>query len=177
MGEVKQINIKNQTYYFYNDIIDLKDFDAKLLKIDKKSYKNIDIYYIGYITIKKIDDYESIYSVNPLYLRIGHASGYIEEKTGNKYLIFDSVDENKGVLKKIRRCLGWNKNKIKAINGDKENDYEKDYMKIKFNSDDDLPLNKLLKFHLMTIIIRCVFSEDGKLYPQLFLDDTLYELV
>ena len=59
----------------------------RLLKIDKKSYKNIDIYYIGYITIKKIDDYESIYSVNPLYLRINHASGYIEEKNGNKYLI------------------------------------------------------------------------------------------
>ena len=100
MGKVKQINIKNRTYYFYNDIIDLKDFDAKLLKIDKKSYKNIDIYYIGYITIKKIDDYESIYSVNPLYLRIGHASGYNEEKNGNKYLIFDSVDENKEILKK-----------------------------------------------------------------------------
>ena len=80
MGEVKQINIKNWTYYFYNDIIDLKDFQPNLLKIDKKSYKNIDIYYIGYITIKKIDDYESIYSVNPLYLRINHASGYIEEK-------------------------------------------------------------------------------------------------
>ena len=80
MGEFKQINIKNRTYYFYNDIIDLKDFDAKLLKIDKKSYKNIDIYYIGYITIKKIDDYESIYSVNTLYLRIDHASGYIEKK-------------------------------------------------------------------------------------------------
>ena len=72
MGEIKQINIKNRTYYFYNDIIDLKDFDAKLLKIDKKSYKNIDIYYIGYITIKKIDDYESIYSVNSLHLRINH---------------------------------------------------------------------------------------------------------
>ena len=80
MGEVKQINIKNRTYYFYNDIIDLKDFDAKLLKIDKKSYKNIDIYYIGYITIKKIDNYESIYSVNPLYLRINHAARHIEEK-------------------------------------------------------------------------------------------------
>ena len=69
------------------------------------------------------------------------------------------------------------KNKIKAINGDKENGYGKDYMKIKFNSDGDLPLNKLLKFHLITIIIRCVFTEDDKLYPQLFLDDTLYELV
>ena len=51
MGEVKQVNFKNQTYYFYNDIIDLKNFDARFLKIDKKSYKNIDIYYIGYITI------------------------------------------------------------------------------------------------------------------------------
>ena len=100
MGEVKQINIKNRTYYFYNDIIDLKDFDARLLKIDKKSYKNIDIYYIGYITIKKIDDYESICSVNRLYLRINHASGYIGEKNGNAYLIFHSVDENKELLKK-----------------------------------------------------------------------------
>ena len=91
MGEVKQINIKNRTYYFYNDIIDLKNFDARLLKIDKKSYKNIGIYNIGYITIKKNDDYENIYSVNPLYLVVDHASGYIEEKI-NKYFIFDSTD-------------------------------------------------------------------------------------
>ena len=107
MGEVKQINIKNRTYYFYNDIIDLKDFDAKLLKIDKKSYKNIDIYYIGYITIKKIDDCENIYSVNPLYLIIGKVDGHIEcnsvqKNNGNKYLVFDSTDENKEVLKKYR---------------------------------------------------------------------------
>ena len=80
MGEVKQINIKNRTYYFYNDIIDLKDFDVGLLKIDKKSYKDIGIYNIGYITIKKIDDCENIYSVNPLYLLANHARWYIEEK-------------------------------------------------------------------------------------------------
>ena len=80
MGEVKQINIKNQTYYFYSDVIDLKNFELNLLKIDKKSYKNIDIYYIGYVKIKKIDDYESIYSVNPLYFRVNHASGFIEQK-------------------------------------------------------------------------------------------------
>ena len=92
-------------------------------------------------------------------------------------MIFDSVDEKKEVSKKYADVSDGIKNKIKAINGDKENAYGKDYMKIKFNSDDDLPLNKLLKFHLTTIIIRCVFSEDGKLYPQLFLDDTLYELV
>ena len=69
------------------------------------------------------------------------------------------------------------KKKVKAINASEENDYGKDYMKIKFNFDDDLPLNKPLKFHLMTIIIRSVFEEDGKLYPQLFLDATFYELV
>ena len=95
MGIIKQINIKNRTYYFYSDIIDLKNFDARLLKIDKNSYKYIGIYNIGYITIIKIDDYESIYSVNPLYLIILHASGYIEEKGENKYLVFDSTDENK----------------------------------------------------------------------------------
>ena len=102
MGEIKQIIMKNWTYYFYIDVIDLKDFYTKLFKIDKKSNKDIDIYYIGYITIKKIDDYESIYSVNPWYLCIGHASGYIEEKNGNKYLIFDSVNENKEVLKQTQ---------------------------------------------------------------------------
>ena len=109
-------------------------------------------------------------------MHINHASGYIEEKNGNKYLIFDSVDENKEVLKKYADVWDGIKSKIKAINGGKENDYGKDYMKIKFNSDDDLPLNKPLKFHVMTITIRPVFEEDGKFYPQLFLNGTLYEL-
>ena len=93
-----------------------------------------------------------------MYLRINRASGYIEERNRNKYLIFDSVDENKEVLKKYTNVWNGIKNKTKAINGDKENDSEKDYMKIKFNFDDDLLLNKLLKFHLMAITIRCVFG-------------------
>ena len=113
--------------------------------------------------------------MNPLYLCINHASRYIEEINENKYLIFDSIDENKELLKKYNDVFNGIRNKIKKISGD-ECDYEKDYMKIKFNSDDDLPLNKPLKFHNMTITIRSVFKEDGKLYPQLFLDDTLYEL-
>ena len=85
MGIVKQVNIKNRTYHFYNDIINFKNFESKLLKIDKKSYINIGIYNIGYITTKKIDGYENIFSVNPLYLLINHASGYIGEKNENKY--------------------------------------------------------------------------------------------
>ena len=101
MGEVKQINIKNRSYYYLNDIIDIKQFDVRLLKIDKKSYKGIGIYNIGYIAIKKIDDCEKIYSVNPLYLLIDRANGYIKEKGMNKYLVFDSSDENKELLKNI----------------------------------------------------------------------------
>ena len=72
-----------------------------MLKIDKKSYKNIGIYNIGYITIKNIDDYENIYSVNHLYLLVNHTNGYIEEKGMNKYLIFDSTDQNKELLKNL----------------------------------------------------------------------------
>ena len=175
METTKQINIKNPTYYFYNDIIDLENFDARLLKIDKKSYKDIGIYNIGYVTKKKIGDCMNINSVNPLYLGITHANGYIEEKDSNKYLVFDSTDENKELLKKYNDVFNGIRDKIKEINSN-ECDYEKDYMKIKFNSDDDLPLNKSLKFRLMTITIRHVIEEDGKFYPQVFLDDTFYEL-
>ena len=124
--------------------------------------------------------------MNPLYLQVNQAKGYIEEKNGNKYLIFDSAelrstnlhstDENKEVLKKCNKVWDGIKNKIKAINDNKENDYGNDYMKNKFIFDDDLPLNKPVKFHTITINIRFVFKEDGKLYPQVFLDDTLYEL-
>ena len=80
MRRIKEINIKNRTYYLFNDLINIEDFDSSLLKIDKKSFKNIGIYNIGYITIKKIDDYENIYSVNPLDLIIGKVDGFIERK-------------------------------------------------------------------------------------------------
>ena len=107
MGETKQINIKNRTYYFYNDQIILKDFDARLLKIDKKDCNEIGIYYIGYVTIKKIADYNDINSINPLYLMINKTIGHfecnsVEEKHENKYLILDEIDENKEVLEKYQ---------------------------------------------------------------------------
>ena len=79
-----------------------KKIDSNLLKIDKKSYKDIGIYNTGYIAIKKIDDYENIYSVNPLCLIVDHASGYTEEKGVNKYFNFDSSNEIKELLKKIQ---------------------------------------------------------------------------
>ena len=116
----------------------------------------------------------NINSVNPLYLGITRANGYIEEKDANNYSVFDSTDENKELLKKYNYFNGI-RDKIREINNS-ECDYEKDYVKIKFSSDDDLPLNKSLKCRLMTITIRHVFEEDGELYLQVFVDDTLYEL-
>ena len=101
MGKIKQIETKNRN--FYNDIISRKNFESDLLKIDKKHYKGTDIYYIRYITIKRIGDCGNIHSVNSLYLLVNHASGYIEERNGNKYLIFDdSVNENKRLLKNMQ---------------------------------------------------------------------------
>ena len=174
MRVMKQINIENRTYYFYNDINDLKNFDAGLLKIDKKSYWGIDIHNIRYIKKNKIDDCKNINSANHLYLNITHANWYIEEKGVNKYLVFDSMklhstDENKELIKKYNDGFDLIRDKIKKINSNKC-DYENHYMKIKFNSDDDLPLNKQLKFLLMTITIRSVSEEDSKLYPQVFLE-------
>ena len=175
-------------------MVNIKDFDPSLIKIDKKSYKSIGIYNIGYITIKSISDCENINSVNPLYLMIGEADGYIEKNNGNKYLTFASTEENKNVLEKYTSL--WDKIKyyIQTINADKSDEYEKDcmflschgfesrcshekdYMRIKFSSDDDLPLNKILKLLMLTIIVRAVFKEYGKYYPQVYLDDCLYEV-
>ena len=100
MGKIKQINIKNRTYYFCNDQINLKHFDAGLLKIDKKDYKEIGIYYIGYVTVKKIANCNNINSINPLYLMINEMISQFKETFENKYLVLDDVDKNKKVLKK-----------------------------------------------------------------------------
>ena len=168
MGKVKELNIKNQTYYFFNDMINIKNFHSNLLKIDKKLYKDFDIYYIGYITIKKIGDYDNIHSVNPLYLIIHSATGYFKEKYGEKYLIIDSTEKYEEVFSRI-------KSEIETINSKEEMFCEKNYSRIGVNTDHDLPLNKWLKFPTLTIIIGCVFQDGKTLCPQIYLDECLYE--
>ena len=111
-----------------------------------------------------------------MYLIISKEDGHIKENNGNKYLVFDSTDENKEVLKKYRELWYGIKNEIETINGGKKGEYNKDFMKIKFNTDDNLPLNKPLKLYLLTIIVRSIFEGDGKFYPQLYLDNCLYEV-
>ena len=169
MGIVKELNIKNRTYYFFNDMIDPRNFQSNLLKIDKKWYKDFDIYYIGSITIKKIGDYKNIHRVNPLYLIIYSPTWYFKEKNGEKYLILDPIDKYEEVFSRI-------KSEIETINGGEKLFYKKHYAKIGVNTDYNLPLNKQLKFQSLTIIVRCVFQNGKKLYPQAYLDECLYEL-
>ena len=147
-------------------MINIRKFNSGILKIDKKSYKNIDIYYIGYIMTKYYDD-EYVDSVNPLCLIFLEVDGYIEESNGNKYLIFALTDRNKEVLRRYTELWCEIKNLIETIN-DKPGEYEKAFIKVKFDSDDNLPLNKTLKLHNLTIVIRYVFQEDNKYCPQMF---------
>ena len=150
-------------------MIALKDFDVANLKVDKNYHKHIDIYYTGYITIKKIDDYKNIHSVNPLYLIIHSATGYFTEENDNEYLILDSPNKYERVSSEIRA-------EIKRINSGKEIFYENDYSRIKVDTDYNLSLNKTLKFATLTIIVGAVFQVGKKLYPQIYLDECLCEL-
>ena len=168
MKEVKKINIKS-AYHYFEDIVNIEDFHSNLLEIEKKSHKDIDIYYIGYITIKKFGDCENVHKMNPLYLIIHSATGYFKEKYGKKYLIIDSAE-------KYDEAFSWIKSEIEALNGRKELFYEKNYARIEVNTDDNLPLNKKLKFPTLIVIIACVFQQGKKLYPQIYLDKCLYEL-
>ena len=133
MSEIKQINIKNRTYYFHNDQIDLKKFYPKLLKIDKKDYNKIDIYYIGYVTVKKFANCNNINCVNPLYLMIDEMVGHSEEKNENKYLVVDDVDENKEVSKKYADVGKGVKKEIETINGGEKIEYGKVFKKLGLN--------------------------------------------
>ena len=108
-------------------------------------------------------------------MRIDNASGYIEELNEDNYLVFDVKDENKELSKRYDDVFNGLIDKIKKIDDDWL-EYTKDYTKIKFSSDDNLSLNKPLKFYQMTITSRCVISEENKLYPQVFLDGALHSL-
>ena len=169
MGEIKELNIKIQTYCFFNDITDIKNFHSNLLKIDKKHYKDNDIYYIGYITIRKFGEYENIHSVNLLYLIFHSAAGYFGEKFGEKYFILDSTEKYKKFF------LGLNQ-KLKQLMVEKSYIIKNNYARIRVDTDDNVPLNKKLKFPTLTIIIKRVFQDGKKLYPQIYLDECFYEL-
>ena len=174
METIKQINFKNTTYYFYNDIINLDEFDESTIRVDKKDFNDIDIHYLGYEHKKKISECNVINSVNLLYLKITDIKGQFEKgKDDAQYLVISDKDD---VYKKLVDILESIKNKITEKTWDALK-YDKDYMKIKFESNNIFPTDKDVNIHLATIVIRAIFAKDGKYYPQLFLDDGLYKNV
>ena len=159
----KIINIKNRPYYFFNDMIDIKHFGPNLLSIDRISFKSIDIvtYYIKYITMKSLD-HVNIDLKNSLYLVFNNVDGYtIEENNEDKHLIFAFPSKNKEILEKYKKLWNEIKNQIKTINGVKPSQYKKNLMKIRFESDDDLPLGKMLNIPII-VITGLVFQESSK---------------
>ena len=169
---IRQLNIKGRTYYFYNDLINIKKFNSNNLKLDKKSVLGNDVYYIGHISKKP---QWNVNSVNPLYLMINRIKDRFGEVDGNKYLIISS--ENGDIMQKYQEVFDGIKEIIKKINDYSQPiNYDDNYMKIKFNTDDNIPLNKIIYFPTITIIIRSVTQKDGKCYPPLFLDECLYEI-
>ena len=173
MEELRQINIKNQSCYFYNDIIDFDDFDESKIKIDKRGINDIDIYYLGYEYKKKHTEGNVINSINPCYLRIRDMRGQFKKgKDDNVWclIIFGDADilrKFANIWKSIRASIEENTDDIVQ--------YDKDYMKIKFESNDNLPTDNIINMHQVTIIIRLVFQKGKKLYPQIYLDDCLYK--
>ena len=170
MWELKQINIKNRTCYFYNDIINLDEFDVSKIKVDKKDFNDINIYYLGFEHKKKISECDVINSANPLYLRIVNTNGQFKKGKDDVWYLLISDD----IFKKLVDIFESIKNIITEKTGNAV-DYDKDYMKIKFESNNIFPEGKDVNVRMATITIRAIFAQDGKYYPQLFLDDGLYK--
>ena len=167
----KQLNIKNRSYCLYNDLINVLSFEAANLKLDSKTWKDLDIYFIGYVD--KNPEW-NVNSVNPLYLMINRFYGHIEEENV-KYLIISDISRNTDVLKKYDQVFSGIKHHIRKINN-KDSEYDQDYKKIKFLTDDSILLNKMIYFPTVTLIIRFIFEKSGKYYPQVYLDYCLYQI-
>ena len=130
-NKFKDVNIKSRTYYFFNDVINVENLDPNNIEIDEKSYKEILIYYIGYVMIKD-SKCVKIYSVNPLYLIFSKVNGYFEEINKNKYLTLVPTNESKEKIKQHEELWSQIRDLIRSITKNAD-DYDEKYMKIKFN--------------------------------------------
>ena len=149
---IRQLNIEGRTYYFYNDLINIKNFNINNLKLDKNDVLGNDVYYTGYITKKP---QWNVNIVNPLYLMINRIKGHFEKIDEDEYLIISS--EISDIMQKYQEVFDGIKEIIKKINDySYPIKYDDNYMKIKFNTDDNIPLNKIIYFPTITIIIRSV---------------------
>ena len=178
---VKSLKIKNTSYYFWDDLVYLDDFDVDLIKIVRRESRiDVDIYYIGYVVNKPQCN---INSVNPLYLIVRHLFGRVEKIQGSsdRYLVVDESNKKviivfdklwKFIKDEINRLIKKKNDQITFRNADNKTS---EYSKLKFSSDVDLPLNTLIEFDSLTIVINCVIEKGNKYYPEIYLDECLYE--
>ena len=165
---IKSLKIKNQSCYYWNDIIFIDDFDIKFVKINKRESRiEVDIYYISYAVNKLEYDTNS---VKPLYLSVKSLLGSVEKIDGSsdKYLVIDK--SNIKVINIFNTLRKYIEDKVilDKIDG---------FNKIRFSSDIDLPLDTLIQFKILTIIIKCIIKKDDKYYPEIYLDECLYHKV
>ena len=171
---VKSLEIKNTSYYYYDDIVHADEFDKNLIKVDKRESRiGADIYYIGYI-VNKPQYNNSVSSVNPLYLILKDVKCTVEkiEGSSDRYLVIDL--NNKDVLNVFDDMFNFISNRINKIDGDDKN--VNGYIRLKFNSDVDLPLDKLIKFHTLTVIVACVIRKTNKFYLEIYVDEGIFEV-
>ena len=165
---IKSLKIKNQSYYYWYDIIFINDFDINFLKIAKRESRiEVDIYYIGYVVNKLEYD---INSVKPLYLSVKSLLGSVEKIDGSSDRYIGIDKSNIEVINVFNTLREYIEDKIIL---DKIDGFDK----IRFNSDIDLPLGTLIQFKILTIIIRCIIKKDDKYYPEIYLDECLYNKV
>ena len=163
----KSLKINNQSYYYWNDIIFIDDFDIKYFKINKRESRvGIDIYYLGYVLYKL--EYITN-SVRPLYLGIKSLLGSVEKinNSSDRYLVIDNSNiEVINVFNTIKEYVQ------STIISSKIDGFDK----IRFSSDIDLLLGTLIKFKMLIIIIRCIIKKNDKYYPEIYLDECLYDI-
>ena len=163
--ETAHLNIEDRSHYFSGDPIDIK---LSNLKVDKKNWRHLDIYFINYID----DNKQYVNRTNQLYLSISKVFGYISEKNGNKFL---TIHKGDAVLEKYNAVFSALKKRIASKEG-KNIFFNDEYNKIKFSCNVYSVLDKLLYFPTLTVLIRYVFKKDGAFYPQVYLDDARYQI-
>ena len=181
---IRQIKIKNRPDYLFNDnmIVNIKDFDSSALEVKKLPFKGVfslNIYYIKYIPTKSTNCASIDTTDNDedfLYLFLDDVERHIEKNNENKYLVFTPTEKNKEALKNYKKIWEETKKQIEVINDDKPIEYRKDFMKIKFESDNDLPLGKTINISDMILVAASVLEKNGKYYPQIFLHKCEYKL-
>ena len=178
---IESLKIKTKTNYNWDDIVYVYDVDVKLIKVIKRESRiSVDIYYIGYV----LDSEYEPHSIKPFYLVINHLFGHIEkiEGSSDRYLVVNT--DNKKIINIFDEIWKYIEQRItpdgiwkfveEKFLFDNENNEMKDYNKLRFSSNLDLPLNTLIKFRALTLTISCVIEKDGKYYPEIYLDEALY---